>query len=56
MAEDARLSDDTFSIACRVGDEALEDDGIMPDVLPVLPGCRAEMYDVRAGKILAKHG
>lgn len=56
MTENARLCDDAFSVACRIGDKAFEDDRIVPDVLPVLPGCRAEMYNVRAGEILAKYG
>lgn len=45
-----------FYVACRSGDDALKDDGIMPDVLPVLPGCGAEMDDVCAGEVFAKHG
>ena len=56
VTENTRLCDNAFSVACRFGDEAFEDDRAMPDVLPMLPGCRAEVYDVRAGEILAKHG
>lgn len=56
VAENTRLCNDAFSVACGVGDEAFEDGRVVPDVLPVLPGCRAEVYDVCAGEILAKHG
>jgi hypothetical protein len=56
VPEDTRLCDDAFSVACRIGDKALEDDGIVPDVLPVLSGCRAEVHNVCAGEVLAKYG
>lgn len=48
VTEDTRLCDDAFAVACRIGDKALEDDGIVSDVLPVLLGGRAEMNNVRA--------
>lgn len=48
MTEDARLCDNAFSVASRIGDKALEDHRIVPHVLPVHLGGRAEMYDVRA--------
>lgn len=56
VTEDTCLRDDAFSVACRIGDKALEDDGIVSNVLPVLLRCRAEMNDVRTGEILAKYG
>jgi hypothetical protein len=56
VTEDSRLCDDTSSVACRIGDEVLEDDRIVPDVLPVLLGCRAEMDDVCARQVSAEYG
>ena len=56
VTEDTCLRYDALSVACRVGDKAFEDDGVVPNVLPVLLGCRAEMNDVRTGEILAKYG
>jgi hypothetical protein len=52
----ARLCDDTLSIACRFGDKALQDDGTISNVLPVLlRGC-AEVDNVCAREVLAKEG
>jgi hypothetical protein len=56
VTEDTCLLDDTFSVTCRIGDKAPEDDGIVPNVLPVLLGCRAEMNDVRTGDVFANYG
>jgi hypothetical protein len=56
VTEDTRLCDDTLSIACRFGDKALQDDGTISNVLPVLlRGC-AEVDNVCAREVLAKEG
>ena len=56
VTEDTCLRYDALSVACRVGDKAFEDDGVVPNVLPVLLGCRAEMNDVRTGDVFANYG
>ena len=55
MTEDTRLCDDALSVARRLGNKALEDGRIVSNILPVLLGGRAEMYDVCAGEVSAKH-